>query len=325
MSQAVGEHQNRIPSNYLLNRENHPAQVLTYGFMVDMTRGMEKNTVRCEYSIQNIGKSKLGHQLFLVDRISPVYINDKEPDTLAEELACKIATAIYPLQLETDEQGSFAKINNHSQILERWYTLKPELLEYYDGEDMRKYIQLSEQSLSSVELLYEKLSQDWFLISYFAPVLGTYSSNSLKQTYIYLPISDSNVPVQYLTTWHLNPSIDEHDEITVHGEGTVQEDRCKMDFEQDCDFPYYRVSNPAEHDVTGNFEHVVKLQAQGHSVESISCFCSLELDMPISIKVSIYHLGATVATHNFNTIEGPMVVADQWKEKGGFWNKIFRT
>lgn len=298
---------------------------LGYGYTLVMHKGAVSNTIRCEYTIKCIGKSvKSGNLIYRINRVSPVYINDKAPDSLAEELAAQINTVIYPLEVETDAKGTTASLSNHAQILSRWAHLKPDLLEYYEGEDMRKYIELSEQALQKADFLLERLQQDWFLNTFFSPICGNYHSSIVKQQYLYLPISDSSVPVQYLTTWSLDNEPNEHGEIEVKALGEVEEDRCKLDLEQENDFPYYRTLDRNATSAVGSYKLAIKLDSKSHLIESITCESDLLLQDPISIKINIYNIGnKTPIPSSLET--SSFIVADQWVEKKeGFWNKLFK-
>src|SRR6478752_1823072 len=168
MSTILEESKSNTLNSYFV-RANRDSDELQFEYMVTITLGEEIQELKCEYLLKCIGQNKeTNNNIYQVDR-TPVFINDQEPDTLAEELAAKIGAVIYPLQLETNTQGLAIKIQNHGEIMGRWNTLKADLLEYYEGEVFLKYIQLSEQSLLAEEILLEKLGQDWFLYTYFAP------------------------------------------------------------------------------------------------------------------------------------------------------------
>src|SRR6478609_8268502 len=127
MSTILEESKSSTLNSYFV-RANRASHELHYGYMVTMSHGEEIQELKCEYLLKCIGQNKeTNNNIYQVDR-TPVFINDQEPDTLAEELAAQIGAVIYPLQLETNAQGLATKIQNHGEIMERWNTLKSDLL-----------------------------------------------------------------------------------------------------------------------------------------------------------------------------------------------------
>lgn len=320
MSTILEESKSNSLNSYFV-RAYRASHELHYGYMVTMSLGGEIHELKCEYLIKCIGQNKeTNNNIYQVVR-TPVFINDQEPDTLAEELAAKIGAVIYPLQLETNAQGFAIKIQNHGEIMKRWNTLKADLLEYYEGEVFLKYIQLSEQSLLVEEIMLEKLRQDWFLCTYFAPILGSYQKTIQKRNYLELPIGQNHIPIRYLTAWDLNTQLDKHGEIDLKALGEISLDEQNL-LDEDA-LPRDTKEDKAKV-ASGTYTASYKLNAQTHVIQSINCVCDCLSDTDQSVKVDIYNIGQD-ASQQENS-HGAIVVVDRWGEKkGGFWNKIFKS
>lgn len=78
-------------------------------------------------------KSENGFYFFEVTRIGNVYINDTAASTMAEEIAEKASSALYPLLVVVDEKGEWVYINNFNQIEERWHEAKKQIRKYYQS------------------------------------------------------------------------------------------------------------------------------------------------------------------------------------------------
>lgn len=320
MSTITQENKSNInsPSQYFV-RAYRAEHALRYGYIALIDIAGEVNEIKCEYLVKYLKtEPNTQHFIFKIDRVTPVYINSAEPDTLAEELAAKIGAVLYPLELEVNLQGEIQKIHNHPQIVQRWSTLKKDLLEYYEGEVFLKYITLSEQALLAEEILLENILQDWFICTYFAALLGSYQRNVSSRRYLYLPIGVDMELIRFLSTWTLDTKIDEHGEIEIKGEGEVDVEETHLS-----DNDVAQEDKEQQVRLKGTYESSYKLNAQSHIIESINSVASLDAVKAHTVKVDIYHLGQTI--HHEPQNLGSIVVKDKWSNKGGFWSKIFKT
>ncbi|KUJ59739.1 hypothetical protein AR687_21275 [Flavobacteriaceae bacterium CRH] len=108
--------------------------------------------------------------------INQVYINNKEPEMVIEQLADKTSKALYPIVLSLNSNGEIHEILNIEAIQERWQILKPSILEYYQGGDViTKLLSSFERSIQSASLLKRNLTEHPFYTTYFAPIYQNYS------------------------------------------------------------------------------------------------------------------------------------------------------
>lgn len=323
MSVIIKENNSISPSPYVV-RAYRAMHELRYGYLLNLTKGEETHELKCEYTIKYVGKHQESENpIYQIVRSYPVYINEQEPDTMAEELAAQVGAGIYPLELEVSLQGEPLSICNYDQIFERWQKLKAELLEYYEGEVFLKYITLSEQALLACDILFEKIKQDWFIQTYFAPIRGKYEPAKPREAQLDLPICEHVEFVKYLSHWQLNTHIDEHGEMEIKGSGEVREERSAKEVEQGLDFPNAEETEVQSEKLKGSIDFVYKVNAQHHLIESAQGSCELLLETPLKVGIHLFNIGGNLPQEKSQ--QGSMVMVDKWANKGGFWSKIFKT
>jgi hypothetical protein len=111
-------------------------------------------------------------------QINQVYINNKEPEMVIEQLADKTSKALYPIVMALNNNGEIHEILNIEAIQKRWEVLKPSILEYYKGGDIiTKLLSSFEKSIQSAARLKRNLTEHPFYSIYFAPIYQNYSSD----------------------------------------------------------------------------------------------------------------------------------------------------
>lgn len=109
-------------------------------------------------------------------QINQVYVNNKEPEMVIEQLADETSKALYPIVMSLNNNGEIHEILNIEAIQKRWKMLKPSILEYYKGGDVTtKLLSSFERSIQSASLLKRNLAEHPFYAIYFAPIYQNYS------------------------------------------------------------------------------------------------------------------------------------------------------
>lgn len=119
------------------------------------------------------------HDFFIVEyHINQVYINNKEPEMVIEQLADKTSKILYPIVMSLNMNGEIHEILNIDAIQQRWQNLKPSILEYYKGGDViTKLLSSFETIIKSAPLLKRNLMENPFYAIYFAPIYQNYSTD----------------------------------------------------------------------------------------------------------------------------------------------------
>lgn len=110
--------------------------------------------------------------------VNQVYVNDKEPEMVVEQLADATSKALYPIVLSLNKNGQIHEILNIEAIQKRWEFLKPSILQYYNGGTViTQLITSFERSIQSAPLLKRNLEEHPFYSIYFASIYQDYSSD----------------------------------------------------------------------------------------------------------------------------------------------------
>jgi hypothetical protein len=108
-------------------------------------------------------------------QINQVFINNKEPEMIIEQLADKTSKVLYPIVMSLNKNGEIHEILNIEAIQKRWKLLKPSILEYYKGGDViAKLLYSFERSIQSASRLKRNLAEHPFYTIYFAPIYQNY-------------------------------------------------------------------------------------------------------------------------------------------------------
>ncbi|GEM54938.1 hypothetical protein B0A58_02775 [Flavobacterium branchiophilum NBRC 15030 = ATCC 35035] len=150
----------------------------TYGFQVV---NYKKETLlnKIHYILEMVYKKNEDKQIVLEINRKQVYINNKHPDTIIEQLANRISETIFPLQLQVSGNGEIESLANHKEIVERWKTKKDELTAYYKGEIAEKIMAKATNFFKNKYILTESLIENWFFNLFFKPIYGSYSTKKV--------------------------------------------------------------------------------------------------------------------------------------------------
>ena len=147
----------------------------TYGFQVE---NYENETLinKIHYLLEMVYKKNEDKQIVLEINRKQVYINNKQPDTIIEQLANSISETIFPIQLQISSKGEIESIGNHKELLERWQGKKEELIAYYKGDIAEKIIAKANIFFKNKYKINESLTENWFFNLFFKPIYGSYST-----------------------------------------------------------------------------------------------------------------------------------------------------
>lgn len=260
----------------------------SYGVIYTIENGKELHTVKQEINVSWKAKSENGFYFFEVARIGNVYINDTAASTMAEEIAEKASSALYPLLVVVDEKGEWVYINNFNEIEERWHEAKKQIRKYYQGQQVEKYISIYDRNLEDDDTLYLSLSKDWFLKAFFNGIHTQYPSSSLSiQKEIGFPFIAKTENINYLVDQKLDDRLDIDNFIVIDINGKLNDERTKTDFENDLSLP---IKEYSDQKAIGSYRAKYFLNPQNYAPESIFISCSLELDTLQKYSVSISNL-----------------------------------
>ncbi|WP_146052852.1 hypothetical protein [Aquimarina sp. I32.4] len=174
----------------------------TYGVLLVFLDENNKK-LQIHYEIEIICTEQIDEQTYILELYKKqVYINEKVPDSLSDELAERCGKVIYPLQLKVSSMGGIIAIANHDQIQQRWHIEREKIKQYYQGADTHKLIMSMDSMIESEQKLKNTyITQDWFMILFFS-----YMTTHLQQKNILLPW----IPYKKGVLYQIEQSIQSH-------------------------------------------------------------------------------------------------------------------
>jgi hypothetical protein len=264
---------------------------INYGVMFTMAAGDEESSLKYEVSVRCVDKEPQEYHLLEIDRISKVYINDEEANAIADEMAEKISSILYPLVVVVNKEGKWEDIYNYWDIAERWKKKKQDILDEYEGESTHEYLATCEHSLESRGNLKNTLNGDLFLNAFFSGIYVNYTEQLAFENTIEFPVLTDNTKVAYTVTQKIEQYLDEYSLINIEQKGTISDERCKIDFESKNTTPFYSVLYENLEKATGNFRSMYFLKANNYNtIESLQVDCDINLDVPQKVSVVISEL-----------------------------------
>jgi phage anti-repressor protein len=278
---------------------------INYGVMYTMTTGDEVNTLKYEVSVKCVDKEPQEYHLLEIDRISKVYINDEEANAIADEIAEKVSSILYPLVVVVNKEGVWQDIYNYWDIAERWKKKKQDILEEYEGEQTQQYIATCDHSLENRANLKYTLNDDLFLNAFFSGIYVNYTEQLVFENTIEFPLLDETTKVEYAVEQKIEKYIDEYNHIIIEQNGLISDQRTKIDFENKNDFPLYGALYENLEKVTGNFRSIYFLKANNYNtIETAYIDCDIELDVPQKLSIVINEIEENLANKKIETKKG---------------------
>ena len=234
--------------------------------------GDQIDTLNFEVNVKWVAIDKNGFHLFEINRSSPIYINNTEPDTIMDELAAKTAQILYPLQVVVDSSGKWVDVYNYNEIVHRWDKLKSELLEYYEGEVTRTHVNHTDKYIQPKANLQIALNSDYFLRAFFNGIHVAYTPEYTFENNVTFPLVKEEEAL-FIVQQKVAPYLDESSCIKVEQKGDY------VDTDFDIDFGF----DPWE----GNYRATYFLNPDSYCIEKMELECCINYDAPIKTILTI--------------------------------------
>lgn len=193
---------------------------MDYGLRLELFVEEKIHEIKYELQVERIENTLENLACFTVDRISPVYINETEPDLLADQLAYKVSNVFYPMTVVLDFEGKVAEIQNLENIRHKWKKVKADIYNTFEGDVLDEYVNRMEKNIHDPFILNLALKdQDWFLNAFFLPIYKNYNLSNQPKSSLYFPILPFR-NINYTSSFDLNPYYNDLGmiEINVNGE-----------------------------------------------------------------------------------------------------------
>jgi ribosomal protein L6P/L9E len=287
-----------------------------FGVVCTVVNGANEHTLKYEMSLNWLSTDDNGYSFYKIDRLSKIYIDDIEADSIANELAEKTSSILYPLIVVVDNEGEFVDVHNFQEIKERWENRLPEILEAYQGEEVERYLALFAENLKSKETLNLSLSYDWFIRSFFNGIHTGYTSKLSFEGHAHFPFLAKNDDLKFSAEYKIDEYLDEDNLINIEIKGELDEDRTKTDFEYELDLP---ISSSSDQKAVGSYRARYFLNPNDYTIETLFIECAIDLEVPQKFTVMITDLDAKA---NLVTGSRESLLMDEVKKEDSFF-KMF--
>ncbi|MEL1255881.1 LysM peptidoglycan-binding domain-containing protein [Flavobacterium sp. DGU38] len=250
-----------------------PEQVdQSYNVKYTYEREDEIDVTEIKINVKWIAADINKYHLFEINRASDIYINGKIPDTMMDGLAAKTAEVLYPLKIVVDEFGKWIDIYNHAEIESRWGKIKSEILDYYEGEVVEKYIEHLERTLESSERVLSSLRSDYFLRSFFNGIHVGYTADYEFEKDLSFPLQKETESV-FRVQHKMAPNLDDAEYIRIEQRGNYTD--------SGFGFLYGHAH------LKVNYNAAYFINSDTYTIEKMNLECNIEKAQPIKTMIEI--------------------------------------
>lgn len=220
-----------------------------------------------------------------------IYIDNKEPDLLVEQMLDKCSKAIYPIKIIPAQDGTLSEIDNHDEIVQRWRSLKEHLGSYYYSEVAYKILNKVQNLILDKQELEKSLNQDWFFHLYFSPLYIDYPQEA-PEIYNWKSPVFGNQSIVYKVDHSIKEYYTATNKIIINAKGKSIDERSIGEVLQGIDYPQAKLQGKPYKALESEMEVQYKLYGEDRSIFSIiSTYTTKINDAKNKIqKISLYHL-----------------------------------
>ncbi|HEX8575145.1 MAG TPA: LysM domain-containing protein [Flavobacterium sp.] len=291
-----------------------------YGVMITMENGEEKNELQYEITVKWVQMFE-GLNVFEIDRISKIYINEEEANNMADTLAYKTSKVLYPMQILVDREGQWKAAARYNRYPGRWKTIKQEIHKEFEGELAEGYLLKIEKILENPELITRYMLGDLFLRTLFQGYCTNYGKGFTAEKHITFPIIDSAIEPRYKIQAKTDPYLDEYNLINIKIEGVLDDGRSRADFINENLFAANEKEEKEEKVPFGDITIQAFLNPNSCIPEEIHLECSIDLEETKKVAVIIANLSET-ASINVHNRAAAVFESETTVPKKSFWNGI---
>ena len=258
--------------------------IINYGVNYTSTSGEEITTMDYEVTVTLLEKLPQQNFLFEVNRTSTIFFDNKEADSIIDELAEKVAQVLFPLVILVGENGICKDIYNTGEIKNRWQNKKEKIFDNYQGSEIENYLLACEQNFETKSNIKESFRNDWFLNIFFSGIYQNYYDNFSFKSPIYFPLLNDVSPIRFDVVTTIEKHLDENSNICITQNGIVNDPRTKSDLLNGLSFASGEQSTQA---LIGNYQSHYFLNPIDNTLKLLKVECDIELDKPKKVEIVI--------------------------------------
>ena len=232
-----------------------------YGIVQNIyENGAEKLKLHYETELKKTGKEQLN-----INR-KPLYIDNKRPDMVMEQMADEVGNVFYPLQLELYENAKLKHITNFPEIQKRWKTKKQQLASYYKGEVAENFLNTIDHQFEYRGKTQRGIVDSWFFVLYFFPLYETFTDEKTHTFQTSLPIFSKQPKVLFEVTLSIDEEVSESQKFIITAKGKCIDPRTVSEIENG-----KAMHNPETkgEKAEGSFDFTYKLNAKDNSIFAV--------------------------------------------------------
>lgn len=256
---------------------------LTYKVSIDTTNNNEGSSIEYDVIVKWIKQEEGIHTIRVNKLVDSYRINKQDPDLVADELALKVGSILYPLDVLVSRKEGIIGVSNTREIKRRWEDVKKDILKYNEGYIVEKYLRLNEKSLRDEETILLSLRNDWFLHTYFNDIYQTYYANYKIENLVSVPLIANTGGIKYRVEQKINSELDEKGLFNISMIGVPSDGRSIIDIESKLDYNRY----PSDSSLEGGYNAIYVLESQFNTIEKIHFKVTLDLEYPRKVDIHI--------------------------------------
>ena len=229
-------------------------------------------------------------RLFEIDRVSQVYINDTLPESVSDQLALQTGAVFYPLQVLVNFKGEFIAVANPEDLRERWKSTKESILDYFVGEDVIHYLEVTESVIADQHQLNEVISKDLVIRTFFAGIYRSYQNDQGMLTALSFPLIGQAAPWLFSVKQIVSPVYNHDGQIEIRHEGVSIDDRCIGDMIREDDYATMRFEDETIPKVEAGYKARYALNATTKSIEALEVSWQMKLQQEEAVSISMYEI-----------------------------------
>lgn len=197
------------------------AYILDHPYWFCYTMENEKSTTEIRYKvlIRHYRDESDETSLYLIHRISDVYINGKLPELCLEELAYETGKVFYPMLIEIDKKAKWVSLRNYNQIKNKWYsTVRPYVELRFGGAVCEEYLAKMDKVIDRKERIEDIFRNELLFKFFFGTFYHGYSQKFEINRILEFP-EKGNSTTMYNVKCKLNRNLTDegYKEITQNG------------------------------------------------------------------------------------------------------------
>lgn len=242
--------------------------------------GKKKTSINEEVLVKWLATDSNGYSFFEINRVSKVYVDGKEYNSVVDELAEKAASVFYPLRVVIDSDGEWVDIHDFDTIRERWPQVKNNLIKEFRGKPINDYLEIFEKKLQDDSVIFDSFAKDWFLRAFFSGLNIEYKENLTFKNQINFPVSSKIGDVSFNVEQDILPELDKYNLINITQNGKLVDIRNKIDFENNVSIPYDSIGDSDSEKLEGTYTAHYFLNLNSYMIDSLFLECKIDLDLP---------------------------------------------